>query len=270
MADHIISIDAGNGGTNAVLQRPKTVKTTYFPSVRATASGESLGLGEQFEMQYEYIDWGKHRYIVGDDVLKVSRKGIERHQGAFRYGDEFHQFLVATAVAKLGVTEGNIDLTLFAPPGMYQQAQETILERFTSNSGQCAIQFKSDETPRKWKYETVTVFPEGIGAAACFALNKEGAPITGSDVLTGQTVILDMGMYTLDALQMADGNFNPESLGTATWEGNGIKGHILDPMLAKVRKQGEDFSLLTIDDIDAVIRQGLQTGDYKLRIAGLE
>lgn len=77
-------------------------------------------------------------------------------------------------------------------------------------------------------------------------------------------------MYTLDVLQMSDGNFNPESLSTATWEGQGIKTHILDQVLRQVKKHGEDFSLLTIDDIDAVLRSGLETGDYTLHVAGLE
>ncbi|GAB5426317.1 MAG: hypothetical protein Crog4KO_34640 [Crocinitomicaceae bacterium] len=270
MAKHIISVDAGNGGTNAVLQQKKGIKTNYFPSVRASATGDSLGLGEQFELSYEYVDWGAHRYVFGDDVLNISRKGIERHQGAFRYGDEFHQFLATVAIGQLGIKSGSVDLTMFAPPGMFQEAQESIKERFSKNGSSVGIKFKSDKKPRIWSYDTITVYPEGIGAAACFALDANGEALAESDVLSGDTVILDMGMYTLDALQMSNGNFNPESLGTATWEGQGIKAHLLDPILRVVKKQSDDFALLTIDDIDAVIRQGIATNDYTLRVAGLE
>jgi len=266
----LISVDAGNGGTNAVLANKKSIKSIYFPSVRASATGDSLGLGSQFELEYEYIDWGTHRYVVGDDVLRISRRGIERHQGAFRYGDEFHQFLVAVAVGQLGIKQDTVDLTLFAPPGMYTEAKESIQERFLENGGNVALKFKSDKSPRKWKYESVSVYPEGIGAAACFVIDANGNAIADSKVLSGETVILDIGMYTLDALQMSDGNFNPESLSTATWEGQGIKAHILDPILRKVKKQGEDFDLLTIDDIDAVLRQGIQTDNYTLHVAGME
>ena len=270
MSDTIISIDAGNGGTNAVKATPKGWRSIYFPSVRATATGETLGLGDQFELQYDWCDWGSHRYVWGDTALQVSRRGIERHQGAFRYGDEFHQFLVNVGVGQLGIKSGTIDLTLFAPPGMFVEARKTIKERFTKNGGRFAIKFKDDDELRVWHFDSVTVLPEGIGAAACFAIDDMGEPISGSDVLAGDTVILDMGMYTLDALQMSNGNFNPESLGTATWENAGIKSNVLDPILQQVRKAGEDFQLLTLDDIDAVVRQWLTTQDAQLRVAGHE
>ena len=230
MVDHIVSVDAGNGGTNGVLAKGKGYQKVYFPSVRAAASGDSLGLA-QFEMDYEYVDWGEHRYVVGDDVGRVSRRGVERHQGAFRYGDEFHEFLVTVAVGRLGITEGTVDLTLFAPPGMYANAKSSIEERFKRNEGKTSIKFKNDAEARSWKYKNVTIWPEGIGAAACFVINDEGQRIENAEVLSGDTVVLDMGMHTLDALQMSNGNFNPESLATATWENGGFKVHLLEPIL---------------------------------------
>jgi len=38
MSDYIASVDAGNGGTNAVLSQPKGYKSFYEPSVRAAAT----------------------------------------------------------------------------------------------------------------------------------------------------------------------------------------------------------------------------------------
>ncbi|NIV28735.1 MAG: hypothetical protein GWN58_04215, partial [Anaerolineae bacterium] len=55
-----------------------------------------------------------------------------------------------------------------------------------------------------------------------FAIDEHG-DVVESDVLAGDTVVLDMGVYTLDALKMIDGNFNPEGLEHATWESAGIK-----------------------------------------------
>jgi hypothetical protein len=270
MTVQFLSVDAGNGGTNGVKANEKSTPQVYFPSVRAAATGDTLGLGEEFELEYEYVDWGGHRYVYGDDVIRISRRAIERHQGKFRYGNEFHKFLVATAAAKLGIHQGEVDLTLFAPPGIYVEAKATMQEQFMQQDGQVAIQLKTDKKLRTWQYSNLTIYPEGIGAAACFAIDADGQPIPDSKVLDGDTAILDMGMYTLDALKMSDGNFNPESLSTATWEEQGIKAHILDPLLRQVKKQGDDFSLLTVDDIDSVIREGLQTGDYRLRVAGKE
>jgi len=266
MTDYVISVDPGNGMTNAVREMKRGYKSVAFPSVRATATGDSLGLGGDFEMDYEYIDWGNHRYVAGDDV-SISGKAIERHQGRLRYGDEFWLFLVATAIAKLGVKEGSVNLTVFAPPGMYYDARNAIAERFKKNKGFILIKLKGDSEFRKIKIEDWTVHPEGLGALLCFVLDKNGQGIE-TDLLDGENVVLDMGMNTLDALQITNGQFNPESLSSATWEDAGLKAHIFDPVLRVIKKKGEDFDLMTVDSVERVLRAGLLDGDYMLRVAG--
>lgn len=269
MSDHIISCDAGNGGTNAVMPLSGgRYKSVYFPSVRASATGDSLGLGKELELEYQFVDWYSHRYVVGEDVLRVTKRHMERHQGPNRYGNELHQFLIATAIAQLGIKQGSVDLTLFAPPGMYVDAQQTMIQRFNAH-GDVEIQLKGDRKPRHWTYDNITIWPEGVGAVACFALDEQGE-LVASDVLGGETVVIDLGAYTLDALRLVDGNFNPEALEYATWEDGGVKTHVVDPILRTVKKQGEDFSLLTADDIDHVLRLGLVSEDYTLKVAGYE
>src|SRR4051812_45483617 len=174
MSDYIASVDAGNGGTNAVLSQPKGYKSFYEPSVRATAEGEQLGLGKGWELEYDYVDWDGHRYVTGDDVIRVSRRQLERHMGANRYGNEFHQMLVAHALARLGVKSGTVDLTLFAPPGLFNDLKPFIKERFGQRGGKVEISLKGDKKPRKFQYDQVTLWPEGIGAAFCFAVDDKG------------------------------------------------------------------------------------------------
>ena len=270
MADYVISCDPGNGGTNVVLARDNgRHKSVYFPSVRAAATGASLGLGKDLELDYQYVDWYGHRYVVGDDVLRVTKRHLERHTGINRYGNELYQFLVAVAVGELGVKEGSVDLTLFAPPGMYLSAKADMLERFNKDGEEVTIQFKKDRKPRTWRYENITVWPEGIGAAACFILDDEGQ-LVESDVLEGEVLVLDMGAYTLDALKMVNGNFNPEELEHATFENGGIIVHILEPILRTLKRMGDDFTLLSIEDAERVLRLGLISGDYSLTVAGQE
>jgi hypothetical protein len=269
MADQIVSCDAGNGGVNAVLARDKgRYKSVYFPSVRAAATGDTLGLGKDLELQYEYVDWYQHRYIVGEDVLRVTRRHLERHSGPNRYGNELHQFLIAHAIAQLGVKGGAVDLTLFAPPGLYTTMQPVIIQRL-NDAGEVAIQLKGERKPRAWSYSNITVWPEGVGAVACFILDDEGE-IVQSDVLDGEAIVIDLGAYTLDALKLSNGNFNPEELEHATFENGGVATHILDPILRVVKGQGEDFSLLVAGDIDRVLRLGLVSEDYMLKVAGYE
>ena len=270
MADFLASVDAGNGGTNAVLVKGRGKPKRYYePSVRAVATGDSLGLGKDLEIQYDYVDWYGHRYVTGDDVVRVTRRNLERHLGTNRYGNEFHQFLVAVALAKLGVTEGTVDLTVFAPPGVYNEVSTLMQARFMEQGGEVAIRLKGDQQHRVWTYDTVTVWPEGIGAAACYILDDKGEMVE-NDVLAGDTVLLDLGVYTLDALKLVDGNFNPEALEHATWEDAGLNVHVRQPLLRALKAQSDEFAGLTVDDIDLVIREGLATGDYTLRVAGYE
>lgn len=266
-SEQVASVDAGNGGTNGVLARANGNHVTYYePSVRAAATGDSLGLGKDWEMDYGYVDWNGHRYVTGDDVIRVTRRALERHMGINRYGNEFHQFLVAVALAKLGVKEGEVDLTLFAPPGLFNQLKGQIEDAF---KGDVTIRLKGDDKPRKWCYSNVTVWPEGIGAAACFLLDDKGK-YSPSDVFNGEVIVLDLGAHTLDGLQMTNGNFNAESLQHATWEAGGVHVHIREPILAAVKKKGDDFANLAVEDIDRVIRAGLVSEDYTLRVAGYE
>ena len=146
--------------------------------------------------------------MTGDDVIRVTRRGLERHMGSNRYGNEFHQFLVAVSLAKLGVKDGKVDLNLFAPPGLYNDLKPLIQERFMEDGGKVEIKLKGDKKPRAWAYKSVTVWPEGIGAAACFVLDDNGE-LVPSDVLTGDVVVLDIGAHTLDAVLLTNGNFNP-------------------------------------------------------------
>lgn len=269
MADHIISADAGNGGTNVVLAKNGGGYSRYYePSVRAITTGDSLGLG-QFELDYSYVDWYGNRYVTGDDVLRVTRRGLERHMGAGRYGEEFHRFLVAVGIAKLGVKSGSVDLTVFAPPGLFRDVKDSIIESFSGQLAHVKISLKGDKKPREWTYENVTVLPEGIGATACFALDEQGKA-THSETLKGDVVVLDIGAYTLDALKFQDGNFNADMLEYATLENGGVNTHVREPILRKIHQQGSDFKVATLDDVDAVLRRGLLEGDYTFTSAGRE
>ena len=65
--------------------------------------------------------------------------------GSNRYGNEFHQFLVAVSLAKLGVKDGKVDLNLFAPPGLYNDLKPIIQERFMEDGGKVEIKLKGDK-----------------------------------------------------------------------------------------------------------------------------
>jgi hypothetical protein len=266
--DYIASCDAGNGGTNICLRKigQKSAKMYYEPTVRAVALGESLGL-EDMEMQYTTVDWYGNRYVTGDDVVRVTRRGLERHLGQDRYGNEFHQFMTAACLAKAGLKSGNVDLTLFCPPGFFTKMKPIIITEFTKSQGGVKIQLSSDKNPRTWQYSNVTVLPEGLGALMSFALDEQGNMVVG-DILDGEIVLLDIGVHTLDAAKVINGQFNPEKLDHATWDGLGLDSFIRQPILDLIHKQDPDFTVLTVDDVDLALRTGHATGKYTLSSAG--
>ena len=81
---------------------------------------------------------------------------------------------------------------------------------------------------------------------------------------------MDRGAYTLDALKLVDGNFNPEALQHATWDNGGIDTHVRQPILQAIQQKSDEFGHLSVDDIDAVIWPGLAEGDYSLKVAGYD
>jgi hypothetical protein len=265
---YIASADIGNGGCNLILTKPNGKPKMYYePTVRAVASGGGLGLGDM-EMQYTTIDWYGHRYVTGDDVVRVTRRSIERHMGQDRYGNEFHQFMTATVLAKAGVKSGEIDLTLFCPPGHFTRMRPIILKNFVEEEGIVKIRLSGDKSQREWRYTNVSVLPEGIGAIACFTLDETGKPIV-SDFLTGDMLLLDIGVHTFDVVIVSNGQFNPETLQTATWDGYGMDTFIRRPILDLLHKQDPDYTILTVDDIDLALREGCANGmQFEVRCAG--
>lgn len=278
MVKYNVSVDAGNGGTKTVLKKGKTVKQHYAPSVRSSVSGDTLGLGADLEMQYTYAEWYGNKYIVGDDVLRISKRGLERHSGRDRYGNEMFQFLVAHSMACLGVGSGKndtVDLTVFCPPGFYRQTKQRMTDAFLADSvddegnegkpGHVEIKLSTDKKPRQWVYSSVTVWPEGLGGLGAFILDDDGSFVQ-NDLVNGEILVLDVGAYTTDILQISNGNFNPESLGTATHAGLGVDSHIRQPIVKYLKERFDDFASVTVDDIDRVIRLGSVSGEYEITL----
>ena len=263
---HTIVVDAGNGQTYAIKINPKHDAHVSIPSLRARVTGARLDYDGVQQMEFDYADYNGQRWVYGEDVLSVSRDAIDSHRGAFRYGDEFHKFMVSVACAELNVTTGIVDLILFVPPGLYNAKAPEVKGNFI---GKNTIQLKDDLEPREWEWGSVSVKPEGLAGIACFMLDKDGNFNKGAE-LEDRMVIVDIGMHTLDSVVSQKGILNPESLPTATIEHGGIMDHILKPALAYIRKEvkSEDFSVLTVYDLNEVLRSGLTEDDWTLRFAG--
>ncbi len=259
---HIAAVDAGNGGVNAVLTRlqddkPQTPQADYFPSVRAVIRGKSLGLGASQELQYTPVEWHSQKYIIGDDVTRITKQGLDRFIGKDRYGSEFHQFLVAVALARLGVGgkgEANVYLSLFCPPGYFAEQRESIKQAFLGKS----ISIQYGDKLYQFRYGNVAVIPEGQAALFCFNLNQDGSA-NDKNPLYGDVLFLDSGVYTLDAVLVSDGKVNPQQ--TASYSDKGLDFFIRKPLMQAAHESSREFESVTEDDIDMLIRQYAQAQD---------
>jgi len=251
---HIAAVDAGNGGTNiAVLkvgQKPQNPTMDYFPSVRAVIRGKSLGLGAESEQQYSAVQWNGQHYIIGDDVTRISKSGLDRHIGQDRYGSEMHQFLVLTALARTGVgakSPANVALTLFCPPGFYAEQRDKIRYAFEGKT----YHFTYAEKSHDITIGRVFVVPEGQAALYCFNLQPDGSP-NPNNALVGDVLFLDSGVYTLDCVLIVDGKVSPEM--TFSLPNGGLDQFIRKPLMLAAQSAGRDFSGVNEDNIDKLIR----------------
>jgi hypothetical protein len=266
--DTIATVDAGHGSINAAIYNLETNKQKSFEraAMRARVTGQEMGLGKDSEILIEWSEWGGRRFATGFDALTVRRDNLERHSGASRYGGEFHQHMIADALARMGIkSESKVSLTIFIPPGMYKDNKDAIQKRFPAGS-EVTIQLKSDKKPRQWTYTDIEIMPECLIGAMVLALNPDGS--VNKNNLLQQAVIIDLGMKTADAVEVISGKFNPDELHLTTFDTAGIRDQLLKPLLEDVQSTHRDFRGLTVDDMDMVVRSGLTIGQFSVEWAG--
>ena len=265
----VASVDAGNGGVNAIVDG----QHIYFPSVRARTSGQTLGLGADMESNIDWFEFESARYMAGDDVLITLPRYVDRHQGTNRYGHELQRSLVALALARAGVGEKvpqEVDLTLFAPPGLFSGLSRQIKDRF-KEAGDVEIRLKGYDRPHRFSYASITVLPEGFAAVLALAFDKHGQ-VTKNKSLAGRVLVVDSGMFTTDVLMVTSGMVDAERLDFATWTDGGIDPHVRQKVLKEVRSQSRDLAVATLDHVDAAFRDPkhiLRVGTYETDITPL-
>lgn len=266
----IVVVDSGNAGTNACVEKGKTkFESIYFPSIRKPVSGEFLDI-EGLQQKYTFYDWGAYRYTVGDDAITVKNGQLEHHVGEDRYGNEFHHFMTSVAIANLGIkNKEEIELVVFAPPGIYNEVKPKIVERFMSREGKDWININGEEKPLEWSYKSIDVLPEGVGALSMFAINSDGT-ISNSDELKGQVVFLDGGGFTLDTSIIADGVFNLGDLNRATHKNAGVVQHVLQPTLTFLQENYTAARYMSVFDVDAAFRNGIQKNNWLMDMGQVE
>ncbi|GAH00500.1 unnamed protein product, partial [marine sediment metagenome] len=253
--EYTVAVDGGNGLVNARALWPNgKIKSTQLSAISARVTGHTLGIGSQ-ELSFSWWELPDGKYVFGDDVSLVGDR-VNSHQSLYRYGDKSHRDLTAVALATMGIKGGDIDLTVFCPPGIFKQERKRITAAF--QNAPVKIRRKKERKWREWEYKSVLVLPEGIAALACFALDEQGYPIENPPALRGPVLALDLGMLTADSFLCQDGKFSAENIHNATSTDGGIKRHVLEPILDDLRSESKEFRYFNWADVDMVLRRWLK------------
>lgn len=276
--DVIAAVKVGNGGIDAVaVSRDGTVKKFWETSVRCEYAGKSLGLGKM-EKVYDYVEIDGVRFATGDDALMI-REGIEANIGGIeKYGNKFQQDAVATALAKMNMPSGKVHLILFCPPGFYNDdnnpARKQLERAFTGlhlEAGYCKAGKKSAKQFR-YDIESVVVWPEGLMSVYALVRDEAGYLVEeyARILFSGTFEIADFGVETFDRTIFIDGVVNVANMRSLTYKGWGINLLVRQKIYEYIQSLGNDYSWVTVHDVDYVMRQGLMKNNYYMDRARLD
>ena len=252
-------LDFGNGWTEAILLNPSESGYVYesLPTVRAQLSGNVVDFDRGSEQAFNHAIYHGKRYTLGWDALASGAK-TETQQGGLRYGDEMHQFVAAYLAALMGIESGKVNLITMAPPGIYDDAKNLILDGFGANrrsKPKVTIQMWNDKAAREWQWQNVTVIPEAMAAVYALAYDDMGEAVQ-SDILVGDVAYIDLGALTVDYGRVQNGKFTLEGLTRITRERAGIFHNIVLPIWDQVRDHSRTFEHISAHAVDAAICNG--------------
>lgn len=257
--DFIASVDAGNGGINAASRKGDgTCHASHFSaSGRVEISPEEFDDPQLKKMMHrvDLYKWKGRTYAYGDDVAYFRRHTIERNSGNLRYGEDAHQMYVAASLANMGV-HGDVDVTLFLPPGKYNDQKETLIKAFHGQTHFIEVSTAEGvEYEAVIKYKNVRVLPEGIGVVFCNRYDQNGKPDDSLlNYLSGEVVFNDIGKYTSDVVVVNNGKFDPTAI--RTYDDFGMNSQVIMPIHEALGKQNKDWKYILPEEIDFAIREG--------------
>lgn len=246
-----VSVDAGNGGMNAVMMDDDGVLAhSYMPSTWVTYNSGGANFVGINRLKHTVWRFEGDEYVIGKDVVLSSDTGGERFQGEVRYGSEFHACLVAAGMADLGVPNGEVRLVLFAPPGIYSKVKPAIEKRFI---GGLEIEKGSSTNggwqKHCWDVKKVTVYPEAVSAVDAIVRDNLGN-IVAPHLVRGNVLIIDIGFNTVDRIRLVNGAVDTAPSFQMTLKGQGLYTRVIVPITNHLRR---DFPDITESHVDIAV-----------------
>lgn len=190
-----------------------------------------------------YYSIDDNHYVVGSDVYDLPKIGhIERGtQNLLRYGSEHHQFFVAVAIHKAGITAGDILLAVTVPPAVFfdENERERVHQSFLHHN-QVEMTYTDpigEIQEINYTYHDIHVLPEGLIAMRGMLLDHNGKTNTkgAKAIKSGVVAILDIGSFTTDTGYIINGKLDRNSFSHATKKGLGVRSYIIDPIVQGIK-----------------------------------
>lgn len=239
----LVCVDAGN--STAVVRgkdlegkcKNINLETPLLVARHRYSPGKTGDLSGVHALPYYSLD--ANHYVVGADTYDLPQIGhIERGtQNLARYGSEHHQFFVAVAIHKAGISAGDILLGVTVPPVVFfdEDERERVKNSFLQHH-QVEMTYTNEtgETEAlSYTYQDVHILPEGLIAMRGMLLNPDGKTNTqgAKAIKSGVVAIIDIGSYTTDTGYILNGKLDRSSFSKATKKGLGVRSYIIDPIV---------------------------------------
>ena len=253
--------DWGNGHDKSILLKPNgDYEFDTVPTIRAALKGGSASFDRSYEATFDHAIFEGRRFAYGWHALDAGVM-TETEQGGSRYGGDMHQFAAAYTCAQYGIDRGKVNYVGMAPPGLMNNARQSILDAFTfmkrtkRHGREVCIQLWNDVEPRKWQWNEVTVMAEGQAAVFALLLDDDGNPVP-SDLISGNVAWIDIGARTVDLGRVVAGKLTSEGLQRVSREREGIYQSIVLPIWEMVQGYNRAFAHIPAHAVDAAIVEG--------------
>jgi hypothetical protein len=297
----VVAFDGGNGKASLHrLDEKGRLHRRVIPHAKTRVTGHQVSLTWGKTVDVHYADYLGDRIGYGETIWDLAGDyQIDTFQNTpERYGSPDHIFYALTLMAEMGLPDGEWDVMVSVPPGLYDRVKQQVevgfqngqprkqwvkvkrnrkeeeVEEITYDGWWEICLSKDRQKLRKYKFNRVIVVMEGWVGWAAYRFDLDGNVIeildeNGQDRLAGICEIGDAGFGTFDSPILRDGALVADSLRGASDGNGGIGARLCKPVLDKILERVPNANL-TIAHVDKMLRDYATGRDGKVTIWSAE
>lgn len=281
----ILAFDGGNGKASMHrLDNKSKLNRQVIPHAKTRVTGNRVNLTWGAVVDVDYADFMGDRIGYGESIWSLAGDyQIDVFQNSpERYGSPDHIFYALALMAELGLPDGEWDIMVSVPPGLYEQVKDQVVTGFQQGQPRnqmvtVTLKNKTEEVEEvvydgwwkislskdklkthKYKFNRVIVVMEGLVGWAAYRFDLNGNVIEildddGQDSLAGVCEIGDAGFGTYDSPILRDGALVADSIRGSSDGNGGIGSRLCRPILDKILERVPNANL-TLAHVDRMLR----------------